>query len=287
MVIAFGPGGVADTMGRMAAQKLNERFGHPVVVDNRPGAGGIVAAKLVAEAPADGYTLLVITAAVAINTVISREGIDPRRRLTPVALVASAPTVLSMHGSITSISLQDYVRNVKGGRFSYSTAGVGTAEHLTSEYVFKRAGLDATHVPFAGGLAAVTAVLGRHVEIVTAPVPSAWPFLKDGRLRAIAVASHARILVLPEVPTLGEAGFANFENATWVAIFAPPGLPESLVRFLNAEINQSLAAPDVRERLTTLGFDQKRTSPREFSSYIKDEVEKWSRVVKTTGFTLN
>lgn len=287
LVIAFGPGGVADTIGRLVGQKLNERFGQPVVVDNRPGAGGIVAAKLVAEAPADGYTLLVITSAVAINAVTSKEGVDPRHRLTPIALAASALTVLATHNSVTTRNLLEYVRNAKAGRFSYSTAGVGTAEHLTSEYIFKMAGLDATHVPFPGGLAAVTAVLGKHVEIVTTPVPSAWPFIKDGRLRAAAVASHTRIPLLPDVPTLGETGFTNFENATWVAVFAPPNLREGLVQTLNSEINNALVTADVRDRLTTLGFDQKRASQGDFANYIKDEMEKWSRVVKTTGITLN
>lgn len=287
LVIAFGPGGVADTVGRLVGLKLSERFGQSVVADNRPGAGGIVAAKLVADAPADGYTLLVITSAVAINAVISKDGVDPRRRLTAIALAASAPTILATHNSVPAGNLLEYVRNTKGGRFSYSTAGVGTAEHLTSAYIFKVADLDATHVPYPGGLAAVTAVLGKHVEIVTTPVPSAWPFIKDGRLRPAAVASHARIPVLPDVPTLAEAGFANFENATWVAVFGPANLREGLVRTLNSEINNALVASDVRDRLATLGFDQKRTSPGDFANYLKDEVEKWSRVVKTTGMTLN
>src|SRR6185503_12289347 len=152
LVVAFGPGGVADTIGRLVGQKLNDRFGQPVVVDNRAGAGGIVGAKIVAAAPADGYTLLVITAAVAINAVTSKEGVDPRSQLTPIALAASSPTIFAAIRSAPGGNLMEYLRSVKGGRFTYSSAGVGTAEHLTSEYVFKAvSGVTATHVPFAGG----------------------------------------------------------------------------------------------------------------------------------------
>src|SRR5688572_13000343 len=180
LVIAFGPGGVADTIGRLVGQKLNDRFGQPVVVDNRAGAGGIVGAKIVAAAPPDGYTLLVITAAVAINAVTSREGVDPRSQLTPIALAASSPTIFAAIRAAPGGNLMEYLRSVKGGRVAYSSAGVGTAEHLTSEFVFKAVpGVAATHVPFPGGGAAITAVLGQQVEIVTTLVPSAMPFIKD------------------------------------------------------------------------------------------------------------
>lgn len=162
VVVAFGPGGIADTIARLVGQKLSERFGQSIVVDNRAGAGGTVGAKLVAAAAPDGYTLLVITAAIAVNASASRDAVDPVKQLTPVALAASAPTIFAVHRSVTAKNLMEYVRGAKGGRFTYSTAGVGTTEHLTSEYIFKAVpGLDATHVPFQGGIAPVTAVIGQ------------------------------------------------------------------------------------------------------------------------------
>ena len=287
-MIAFGPGGIADTIGRLVGQKLNDRFGQPIVVDNRAGAGGIVGAKLVAAAAPDGYTLLVITAAVAVNAVVSKEAVDPRNQLTPIALAASAPTIFAVHRSVTAKNLMEYVRSVKGGRFTYSTAGVGTTEHLTSEYVFKVVtGLDATHVPFQGGVAPVTAVLGQQVDMTTTTVPTAFQFIKDGRLRVLAVASHKRIPVLPDVPTLAEVGFPDFENASWIAFFAPARAPAAVIRTLNAEINNALGQPDVRERLAMLGFDPHMSSQAEFADYVKSEVAKWAQVVKTTGITFN
>ena len=281
LVVAFAPGGIADTIGRLVAQKLNDRFGQPIVVDNRASAGGIVGAKLVAAAAPDGYTLLVITAAIAVNAVASKDAVDPRSELTPIALAASAPTIFAVHRSVTAKNLMEYLRSVKGGRFTYSTAGVGTTEHLTSEYVFKVVtGLDATHVPFQGGIAPVTAVIGQQVDLTTTTVPTAFQFIKDGRLRVLAVASHQRIAALPDVPTLAEAGFPDFENASWIAFFAPAKAPAAVVRTLNTEINNALRQSDVRERLAMLGFDPHTSSQTEFADYVKTEIAKWGKVVR-------
>jgi tripartite-type tricarboxylate transporter receptor subunit TctC len=288
VVIAFGPGGIADTIARLVGQKLNDRFGQPIVVDNRAGAGGTVGAKLVAAATPDGYTLLVITAAVAVNASALKDAVDPRTELTPVALAASAPTIFAVHRTVSAKNLMEYVRGAKGGRFTYSTAGVGTTEHLTSEYVFRAVpGLDATHVPFQGGIAPVTAVLGQQVDMTTTTVPTAFQFIKQGTLRVLAVASRKRIPVLPDVPTLAEAGFPDFENASWIAFFAPAKTPAAVVRSLNAEINNALRQPDVRERLATIGFDPHTGSQAEFAEYVKSEVAKWAQVIKATGITVN
>jgi tripartite-type tricarboxylate transporter receptor subunit TctC len=288
VVVAFGPGGIADTIARLVGQKLSDRFGQSIVVDNRAGAGGTVGAKLVAAAAPDGYTLLVITAAVAVNVSASREAVDPSNQLTPIALAASAPTIFAVHRSVTAKNLMEYVRGAKGGRFTYSTAGVGTTEHLTSEYVFRAVpGLDATHVPFQGGIAPVTAVIGQQVDITTTTVPTAFPYIKQGALRVLAVASRKRIAVLPDVPTLAEAGFPDFENASWIAFFAPAKAPAAVVRTLNAEINNALLKPDVRSRLMTMGFDPQAGSQAEFAAYLKSEIAKWAQVIKTTGITPN
>ena len=284
VVVAFGPGGVADIVARLVGKKLNESFGQSVVVDNRPGAGGIVASKLVAGAAPDGYTLLVITGAVAINAVTSKEGVDPRSELTPVALAASAPTVFATHRTSTAKSMMDLVRNVKARRFTYATAGAGTAEHLTADYVFKLdKDLEAVHVPYGGGGAAITAVLGQQVDIVCTVLPSASTFIKDGRLRVLAVASHKRIPALPDAPTLSEAGFADLENMTWVAYFGPAKIAAGLANTLNDAINNALRDAEVSERLSGLGFTRHIGSAAEFATYVRTEYTKWDQIVKKVG----
>ena len=288
MVIAFGPGGIADTIGRLVGQKLNDRFGQPIVGDNRPGAGGAVAAKLVAAATPDGYTLLVTTTAIAVNASAVKDAVDPRTQLVPIAIAATAPTIFVVHRSVASKSLLDYLRATKKGRFNYGTAGVGTTEHLTSEFIFKAVpGLEATHVPYQGGAAPVAAVAGQQVDMATTTIPTASTFIKQGTLRVLAVASHKRVPALPDVPTLAEAGFPDFENASWIAFFAPAKVPAAVVQTLNAEIGNALRQPDVRERLTALGFDIQTRSQPDFAEYVKSEVEKWVRVIKATGINPN
>jgi tripartite-type tricarboxylate transporter receptor subunit TctC len=286
MVIAFGPGGIADTIGRLVGQKLSDRFGQPVIGDNRPGAGGALAARIVAGATPDGYTLLVTTTAVAVNATAVKDAVDPRTQLVPVAIAATAPTIFVVHRSVTARSLLDYLRATKKGRFNYGTAGVGTTEHLTSEYLFRALpGLEATHVPYQGGAAPVTAVVAQQVDMATTTIPTAFNFIKQGALRVMAVASHKRVPALPDVPTLAEAGFADFENASWIAFFAPAKSPAVAVRKLNAEINNALRQPDVTARLTALGFDIQTRAQPDFAAYVRSEVGKWMKVIQDTGIS--
>ena len=288
VVIAFAPGGIADTIGRLVGQKLSDRFGQPIVGDNRPGAGGALAAKLAAGATPDGYTLLVTTTAIAVNATAVKDAVDPRTQLIPVAITASTPTIFVVHRSVSATTLLEYVRTTKKGRFVYGTAGVGTTEHLTSEYIFKAVpGLEPTHVPYHGGAAPVTAVAAQQVDLTTTTIPTASAFIKQGMLRVMAVASRKRLPALPDVPTLAEAGFADFENASWIAFFAPAKTPTLVVKTLNAEINNALRQSDVRDRLTALGFDIQTRSQPEFAEFVKSEVEKWVRVIKVTGITPN
>jgi tripartite-type tricarboxylate transporter receptor subunit TctC len=286
MVIAFGPGGIADTIGRLVGQKLSDRFAQPVIGDNRPGAGGAVAARIVAGATPNGYTLLVTTTAVAVNATAVKDAVDPRTQLVPVAIAATAPTIFVVHRSVTARSLLDYLRVTKKGRFNYGTAGVGTTEHLTSEYLFRALpGLEATHVPYQGGAAPVTAVVAQQVDMATTTIPTAFNFIKQGALRVMAVASHKRVPALPDVPTLAEAGFADFENASWIAFFAPAKSPAVAVRKLNAEINNALRQPDVTARLTALGFDIQTRAQPDFAAYVRSEVGKWMKVIQDTGIS--
>lgn len=286
VVIAFGPGGITDTIGRLVGQKLSDRFGQPVIGDNRPGAGGALGARLVAGATPDGYTLLVTTTAIAVNATAVKDAVDPRTQLIPIAITATAPTIFVVHRSVTARSLLEYVRATKKGRFNYGTAGVGTTEHLTSEYLFKGVpGLEPTHIPYQGGAAPVTAVVAQQVDMATTTIPTAFNFIKQGALRVLAVASHKRVPTLPDVPTLAEAGLADFENASWIAFFAPEKSPAGVVRLLNTEINNALRQPDVKTRLTTLGFDIQTRAQPDFAAYVKSEVDKWMKVIRATGIT--
>jgi tripartite-type tricarboxylate transporter receptor subunit TctC len=285
--VAFAPGGIADTIGRTVAQKMSERSGQPVVVETRSGAGGMVGAKYVAAAAPDGYTLLVTTTALAINA-NAKEGVDPNVQLTPVAIAASTPTIIVVHGSVTAKDLMDYVRNVKGGRFTFSTAGIGSSEHLTGEQLFRSVpGLDATHVPFQGGAPVNSAVVAQQVDMASTTLPTAMAFVKQRTMRVLAVASRSRMQLLPEVPTVGESGFPELENSSWIAFFAPAKVPDAIVQALNSEINAALRLPEVRERLAGIGLDPVTLPQGEFAAYIRKEVEKWGQLMKTTGISPN
>lgn len=288
-VVAFAPGGIADTIGRVIGQKLTERIGQPVVVENRTGAGGAIGAKLVQGAQPDGYLLLVTTTAIAVNSSVSRDAVDPLTQLRPVALAASTPTVFTAHISVKARNLMEFVREAKGGRFTYSSAGVGTTQHLTGEFLFRAVpGLDATHVPYQGGAPVNTSVVAQQVDLASTTLPTAFPYIRQGAMRVLAVASHARMPLLPEVPTLAESGFPDFEDRSWIAFFAPANTPLAVVQTLNTEINHVLGLADVRDRLSAIGLDPaKPLTPLEFADYVRSEVAKWAQVVKATGITPN
>ena len=285
LAVAFSPGGIADTIGRLVGQKMSEKLQQPVIVENRSGAGGLVGAKYVAAATPDGYTLLVTTTSLAINA-NTPEGVNPVKDLVPVAITASTPTIFTVHGSVQAKTLMEFVRNEKGGRFTFASAGIGSAEHLAGEYVFRSVpGLEATHVPFQGGAPVNTAIVSQHVDLASTTYPTALAFIRQKTMRVLGVASQKRMALLPDVPTLGESGFPAFENASWIGFFAPAGTPEAVVRLVNAEVNAALGQTDVRERLTTIGLDTITMTQPEFADYIRAEVAKWGNVIRTTGIS--
>jgi tripartite-type tricarboxylate transporter receptor subunit TctC len=287
VVVAFAAGGFADGVARLVGQKLAERLGQPVVIDNRGGAGGNIAAKLVAAAPADGYTLLVSTAAISINASLYRNpGFDIYRDFAPVALTGSTPGLFAVHASNPAGSLQDLIRAARSKGLNYATAGVGSSSHLAGDYLFRSlAGLNATHVPFQGGGPAVAAALAQQVEVLSLSMPPVVPHIKSGRLRALAISSLSRVAALPEVPTVTEAGFPSFEERSWVGYFAPAKTPAAIVKKLNGEINPVLGMADVKARLDALGLEPQPGSPSAFASYLGAEVSRWSRIVRATGIT--
>ena len=288
IVVAFAPGGIADTIARSVGQKLAERYAQTVVIDNRPGAGGILASRIVINATPDGHTLLVHTSAAAINVSLAKEFVHPVTELTPLANAASTPTIIVAHRSAAAKGLLDFVRGAKNGRFTYSTAGVGTSQHLAGEYLFKAVpGLQATHVAYAGGSTPITALLGQQIDLSVTTVPTALTQIKAGNLRAYATVTRKRLVLLPDVPTTAEAGFADFEDRSWIALFAPHKLALAMATRLNADINSVLAAAEVKDRLAAIGLDAQITTQPEFAEYLTDEVAKWARVVKTIRLSPN
>jgi tripartite-type tricarboxylate transporter receptor subunit TctC len=287
VVVAFAPGGFADGVARLVGQKMSEGLGQPVVIDNRGGAGGNIATKLVAAAPSDGYTLLVNTAAISINASLYKNpGFDIYKDFVPVALTGSTPGVFAVHASNSANNLQDLIRSAKGRNITYATAGVGSSSHLAGDYLLRAlAGLDATHVPYQGGAPATAAALANQVEVLSLSMPPVVPHIKAGRLKGLAISSLKRVPALQEVPTVTEAGFAGFEERSWVGYFAPAKTSPLVIRKLNGEINKALGMADVRTRLDALGLEPQPVSPGEFATYVKTEVAKWAKIVKTTGIT--
>jgi tripartite-type tricarboxylate transporter receptor subunit TctC len=287
VVVAFAAGGFADGVARMIGQKLSESLGQPVVVDNRGGAGGNIAARLVAAATADGYTLLVNTAAMSINVSLYKNpGYEIFKDFVPVALTGSTPGLFAVHASNPAGSLQDLIRSARGKNLTYATAGVGSSSHLAGDYLLRSlAGLNATHVPYQGGGPATAAALAQQVDVLSLSMPPVVPHIKGGRLKGLAISSLSRVAALPDVPTVTEAGFHGFEERSWVGYFAPARTSAAIVKKLNAAINQALGQTDVRTRLDALGLEPQPVSPGEFSAYVKTEVAKWAKIVKTAGVT--
>jgi len=287
VVVAFAVGGFADSVARLVGARLSERLGQPVVVDNRGGAGGNIGSRIVAGAAADGYTLLVNTAAISINASLYRNpGFDIDRDFVPVALTGSTPGLFAVHASNPAGTLQDLIRSAKGRNVTYATAGVGSSSHLAGDYLLRSlAGLSATHVPFQGGGPAISAALANQVEVLSLSMPPVVPHIKAGRLKGLAVSSLTRVPALPDLPTVTEAGFPGFEERSWVGYFAPAKTPDAIVNKLNGEINAILGLADVKGRLDAMGLETRPGSPAAFAAYLKSEVARWAKIIRTIGIT--
>ncbi len=283
-VVPFAPGGPSDVVARVLGQKLGELWGQPVLVENRSGASGNIGAALVAKARADGYMVLVTTSAVAVNaTLWANPGYNVENDLVAVVNVASSPNIIV--GSVSGpATLQEVIQRAKSKGLNYGSGASGSTPHLSAEYLFKvLAKVNATHVPYKGGAPALSAAVSGEVEVTSVALAAAVPLVKAGRLRGLAVTSSTRAAVLPSVPTVAELGFLGFEHYTWVGVFVPNGTSASIVSRINAGVNQLLTQPEVRERLTTLGFGPVGGTQQSFAHYLKEEVAKWAKVVRETG----
>jgi tripartite-type tricarboxylate transporter receptor subunit TctC len=285
-VVAFAAGGIADVVARLVAQRLGEQFGRTVVVENRGGAGGSLAAKAVSAAAADGATILATTTALAVNETASKNKGFSTDDLTPVAIVAFSPDVLAVHPDNPAKNLGEFIANGREKSFTYGTAGVGTGPHIGAEYFFREvAKVQAVHVPFTGGAPAVSAAIGNHVDAIVLTLPTVTPQIKQGTLRALGLASPTRNAAVPDVPTYGEMGFPGVTSGSWVGFFAPAKTPEPLVVKLNAEINAVMAAPEAQQKLKSIGFDPIVQTREEAVRYFAGEVATWGKMTRAIGFS--
>lgn len=285
VVVAFAPGGPADIAGRVVAQALQEALGQQVLVENKGGAGGNIAARLVSREAADGYTLLITTSSIAVNQSLYKDpGFNVLKDFTPVVLVADSPNILVAHSSEPASNLKDFFRLYKGKSVSYGSAGIGSTPHLTGDHVLRKlGGLDAVHIPYQGAAPALLATAANQVQIASVALPPAIPLVRSGKVKALAVTSLKRNPSLPDVPTVAEAGFPGFEDYTWVGLFAPANLPPELVARLNAVVTDGLKTAKMVNQLATVGLDAKGGSPAAFKDYLNREVVKWGQVIKETG----
>jgi tripartite-type tricarboxylate transporter receptor subunit TctC len=284
MVVAFPAGGLADIIGRLVATKLGDRMKGSFVVENRGGAGGNIAAKAVAGAAPDGYTLLITTSGLAANLTASKNRGFEQSDLRPVAFVAYSPDVLAVHPSNPAKDLKTFLATAQEKSFTYGSAGPGTGPQIGAEYFFKEiAKVKYVHLPFQGGAPAITALLGNHVDSIVLTLPPTTSHIRSGALRGLSVASDKRNKAIPDVPTYGEMGYPNVIIGSWVGAFAPAKTPDAVVARLNTEINALLKDQDSLDQLAKAGFDPLEKNLAEANAYFKDEVERWSKMVRAAG----
>ena len=285
ILIGFSPGGPSDILTRQLGAKLSEGLGQQFVYDNRPGAGGQIAAELAVKSPPDGYTLLMGNNSIlAANvTLYQNSGIDPLRDFTPIVMVAAQPNILVVHPSLPVKNVKELVAYAKIKPVSYGSSGNGSPPHLAMELLKQSAGFDMVHVPYKGIAPATTAQLGNEVQAAFTVLIVSIPHHKSGRLRGIAVSTAKRFPTLPDIPTVAESGVPGFDAPTWYGIMAPAKTPPAIVAKLHKEIASVLNTPDMRERLLNEGNEPVVSTPEEFRKFLQADIEKWAKIIKLTG----
>jgi tripartite-type tricarboxylate transporter receptor subunit TctC len=285
LVVPFVAGGTTDNIARLMAQRFSESWGQTVVVNNRAGGGSTIGTNAVAKAPPDGHTLLVTTIGFAINAGLQKLPYDPIGDFTPITELASLPLVLVVHASVPATNLQEFIALAKSkpGGWDYASSGTGTSPHLAAEMFKSMAGIELVHVPFKGNAEAMNSLMGGHVKIYFALVPAVLQYIKTGALRAIAVTTEERLPYLPDVPTIAELGFPGYEISSWQGVFAPAGTPKDVVAKINGELVRMLNVPEIRRRISQEGADPVGSTPEAFATRVKNEITKWTKVIKTSG----
>ena len=286
LVAPFAPAGTIDVLARAIGQRLTEAWGQPVVVENRPGAGGNIGTESVAKSAADGYTMLLISVGFASNPALySKLPFDPIKDFAPVTLVATTQNVLIVHPSVPARSARELIQLAKSrpGQLNFGSSGTGTSQHLAGELFKSMAGVQMQHVPYRGSAPALTALIGGEVSLMFNNLLTALPHVKAGRLRALAVTSAERSPAAPEIPTMAESGLPGYDVSTWYGLLVPAGTPKEIVARLNAEVVRILNLPELKERLRSQGADVIPSTPDQFAAHIRQEMVKWAQVVRQSG----
>ena len=288
-VMAYPPGGSSDALARPIANEMTKGLGQPVLLEYKPGGGSTIGADFTAKSPPDGYTIVLLLTAHAVNaTLMPKLPYDTLRDFTPITLAAVAPLVVEVNAQspITTLrELIDAARSSKG-KINYASAGPGNTSHLAVELFKMTVGVDMTHVPYKGSGPAITAILGREVDLMFDAIGSSLPQIKAGRFRALAVTTATRAPVLPDVPTVQEAGVPGFDVSVWYGVFAAAGTPQPIVQKLNAEFIRAMNVPEVKERVEALGYQVVGSTPAQLDAHVRSEITRWARVVKEAGVTV-
>jgi tripartite-type tricarboxylate transporter receptor subunit TctC len=286
IIVPYAAGGPTDILGRLTAQKLSDELGQRFYVENVPGAGGNIGMGQAARAAPDGYSLVVVPPNVIVNPrLYASVPYDPYRDFDPVTIAVTSPTVLAVHPSMAATSVQELVSLIKAqpGKYSFASPGVGTPPHLVGEQFRLSFGLDLVHVPFNGAGPAVGSAIGGHTPVLFSSLPPTVPQIKVGKLRALAVMSTHRSPVLPDVPSMAEAGYPNITGEGWFAFLVPAGTPKDITALLQREIVKVIALPDLKQRMDALGFETVGTTPEQCAEQFRSEGAKWTRVINQAG----
>lgn len=286
MIIAFPPGGPTDLVSRVLAQRLSEQLGQQVIVDNKPGAGGNLAAELAARATPDGYTIFYNTSAIVIGPALySKVNYDTLKDFAPVALTASVPMVLVVNPQLPARSVKEFLDLAKSrpGALNYSSSGTGTITHLASAMMSSQTGVQTQHIPYKGSAPGLVDLAAGQTQFMIDTINTVLPYVRDNRLRGLAVTSIKRSSLLPDLPTLAESGMPGFDAAAWQGIVVPTGTPADIIQKLNTEVNKALAHPDLRARLAAQGAEILGGTPAEYAAHLRAEMPRWAKAVKDSG----
>jgi tripartite-type tricarboxylate transporter receptor subunit TctC len=290
VIVPYAPAGPADILARLTAQKLSESLGKQFYVENIGGAGGNIGMGQGAKAAPDGYTVLVVPPNIVVNPAMYETvPYDPYKDFDPVTIAVTSPTVLTVHPSLPVQDVKGFVALIKSGstKYSFASPGTGTPPHLIGEHFRLSLGLDLVHVPFNSAGLAITSTLAGHTPIAFTSLPPAVPQIKEGKLRALAVTSKTRSQALPDVPSMAEAGYPDIEGQGWFAFIVPAGTPKDITALLNREIIKTIALPDIKEKMTTLGFEAVGNTPDDAAALFRSESAKWAEVIRGAGIKAN
>jgi len=289
VMVPYAPGGGADANARLLAQPMSSLLGQPLVVENKPGASGVIAATAVLQSPADGYTMLFDTFPYAVNAVLRKLPFDPMKDLTPVSQAINMPNILVVPADApykTFKELIDYAR-AHPGKLTYASYGAGGSAHLAAEMLKRDAGIDWLHVPYKGGAPAITDLLAGQVSAYFANPVSGLSYVKSGRLRALATTGAQRMEALPDVPTVIECGYKNFEVVEWNGFFVPSATPAPVVERLSTAVRDAIQKPEIRQRLLAMGIEPVGNTSKEFAAFLQAQIARWAALVKSNGITVD